>query len=111
MQNNSPDGGQEGYETKTAALVHKTQEARNGTEPEQSRQMPDHQKNTVYTVENHFLRETEITGENGKLTGAQKEQINEIVRSQISTRLNTLSDRVYQKLDRRLREEQKRKGY
>lgn len=111
LQNNSPDGGQEGYEAKTAALVHKTQEVRNGTEPEQSRQMPDHQKNRVYTVENHFLRETEITGENGKLTGAQKEQINEIVRSQISTRLNTLSDRVYQRLDRRLREEQKRKGY
>ncbi len=111
LQSNSPDGGQEGHETKTAALVHKTQEVGNGTEPEQSRQMPDHQKNTVYTVENHFLRETEITGENGKLTGAQKEQINEIVRSQISTRLNTLSDRVYQKLDRRLREEQKRKGY
>ncbi len=111
LQSNSPDGGQEGYGAKTEALVHKTQEVRNGTEPEQSRQMPDHQKNTVYTVENHFLRETEITGENGKLTGAQKEQINEIVRSQISTRLNTLSDRVYQKLDRRLREEQKRKGY
>lgn len=110
-RNNSPDGRQEGYEAKTAALVHKTRDVRGGAEPESSYQMPDHQKNTVYTVENHFLRETEITGENGKLTGAQREQINEIVRSQISTRLNTLSDRVYQKLDRRLREEQKRKGY
>ncbi len=111
LQSNSPDGGQEGYEAKTAALVHKTRDVGSGTEQKPSRQMPDHQKDTVFTVENRFVQETEITGENGKLTGAQKEQINEIVRSQISTRLNTLSDRVYQRLDRRLREEQKRKGY
>lgn len=118
----------EAYETGKAALIHKKTEDRGDAFPNSGygRSVPenvinvagktvsvqqDHYKNVEFTMQNQRIWEEKTSMENTNLTSAQKEQIREIVRSNINTQLGTLSDRVYQKLDRRLREERKRKGY
>ncbi len=118
----------EAYETGKAALIHKKTEDRgdvfsasgyghsvpenviNAAGKTVSVQQ-DHYKNVEFTMQNQRIWEEKTSMENTNLTSAQKEQISEIVRSNINTQLGTLSDKVYQKLDRRLREERKRKGY
>lgn len=118
----------EAYETGKAVLIHKKTEDREDAFPASGygRSVPenvinaagktvsvqqDHYKNVEFTMQNQRTWEEKTSMENMNLTNAQKEQIREIVRSNINTQLGTLSDRVYQKLDRRLREERKRKGY
>ncbi len=71
----------------------------------------DHYRDITFTMKNQNIRETGTDMGSAKIAGAQKEQISEIVRSSINTQLGALSDKVYRKLDRRLREERKRKGY
>ncbi len=118
----------ETYENGKAVLIHKKTEDREDAFPASGygRSVPenvinaagktvsvqqDHYKNVEFTMQNQRTWEEKTSMENMNLTNAQKEQIREIVRSNINTQLGTLSDRVYQKLDRRLREERKRKGY
>ncbi len=104
----------ETYETRKAVLVHKKMEdmedAINAADQKVSSRQ-DTYKNTEFTTQNQHTWEGKTNMGNTNLTSAQKEQISEIVRSNINTQLGTLSDRVYQKLDRRLRDERKRKGY
>jgi len=118
----------EAYETGKAVLVHKKTENMEDvfSASGYGRSVPgnvinaagkavsaqqDHYKNVEVTMQNQRTWEEKTSMGNANLTSAQKEQISEIVRSNINTQLGTLSDRVYQKLDRRLREERKRKGY
>lgn len=118
----------EAYETGKAVLVHKKTENMEDvfSASGYGRSVPgnvinaagkavsaqqDRYKNVEVTMQNQRTWEEKTSMGNANLTSAQKEQISEIVRSNINTQLGTLSDRVYQKLDRRLREERKRKGY
>ncbi len=126
VSGNSFDMGYEAYENQKTVLVHKrmestvpisaygrsrTEDTIDGADKKISRQIQDIYKRAESAAQDQHPGKAETGMEIIEFTGAQKAQISEIVRSNINTQLGTLSNRVYQKLDRRLRDERKRKGY